>query len=204
MLDDNARRLRVLTAEKRGGVDHGDMRAQHAVSLGEFQPDWASAQDDQVLDALAYVEDRLVGKIGHLVEPRNWRKHGRGPARHNEAPGANEQASRLDRVVVEKARRRLDYTDAKAGEALDGVVRRYRGDHPVNVIVDARVIDLSLDDVDAEGRRRAHGFGALAGGEQRLRRHAAKVEAVAAHAVLLDEHDWNAELSRCGGHREAP
>jgi hypothetical protein len=70
--------------------------------------------------------------------------------------------------------------------------------------VHAGVVDLRFDDVDAEGSRGAYGLGALTGGEQRLRGHATIIEAVAAHAALLNEHDWNTELSRRGSHREAP
>jgi hypothetical protein len=74
----------------------------------------------------------------------------------------------------------------------------------MHMIVDAGVIDLCLHHLHAEGSGRAHGLGALAGGKQRLRRHAAIVEAVAAHAAFFDEHDRHAELRRGGGHREAP
>ena len=43
----------------------------------------------------------------------------------------------------------------------------------------------------------------LAGGDQRLGRDAAIVEAVAAHLVLLDQHDGDAELRRSGRHGQA-
>ena len=68
----------------------------------------------------------------------------------------------------------------------------------MHVVVDAAMVDLRLDHVDAEIGGGAHGLGALAGGEQRLGGHAAIVQAVAAHAALLDEHDRHAEL---GGRR---
>ena len=61
----------------------------------------------------------------------------------------------------------------------------------------AGVVDLSLDDVDAEDGGGAHGLSAFAGCKQRLRRHAPKVEAVAAHAAFFDEDDRHPELG-CG------
>jgi hypothetical protein len=38
----------------------------------------------------------------------------------------------------------------------------------VHVIVHASVVDLSFDDIDAEGSSSTYGFGALRGGEQGL------------------------------------
>ncbi len=76
------------------------------------------------------------------------------------------------------------------------VVRRDRGDHAMHVVVHAAMVDLRLDDVDAEIGGGAHGVGALAGGEQRLGGDAAVIETVAAHAALLDEHHGHAELGR--------
>ncbi len=41
--------------------------------LSELHPDRAAADDDQVLELVLIVEDRLVGEIGHAVEARNRR-----------------------------------------------------------------------------------------------------------------------------------
>ena len=204
MIDDDAACLRVFMAEEGGGIDDGDVGAEHAVGLGDLHADGAAAEHDQMLDPLVHVEDRLVGEIAHLVEAGDRRDHRRGAGGHHEAAGANEIVPGLDRGLVEEARACLDDADAETGEALDGIVGRDRRDHAMHVIVHAGMVDLSLDDVDAEGAGRAHGLGALAGGEQSLGGHAAVIEAVAAHAALLDEHDRNAELSRRGSHREAP
>ena len=70
------------------------------------------------------------------------------------------------------------------------------------MIVDAAMVDLGLDHVDAEGGGGAHGVGAFAGGEQGLGRDAAIVEAVAAHAAFLDQHHRHAELRRRGRDRQ--
>ena len=67
-LDDDAARLRILVGEEGGGIDDGDMGAEHAVGLGDLHADRAAAEHDQMLDPLVHVEDRLVGEIGHLVE----------------------------------------------------------------------------------------------------------------------------------------
>ena len=166
--------------------------------LAELEPDRAATQDDEVLDALAHVEDGLVGEIGHLVEARDRRDRGHRARGDDESPRAHQDASRLDGELVEEARARLDDADAEPRHALDRIVRRDRGDDAMNVVVDAAMVDLRLDHIDAEIGRGAHGLGALAGGEQSLGGHAAIVQAVAPHAALLDEHDRHAELGRRG------
>ena len=54
-----------------------------------------------------------------------------------------------------------------------------------------------------DSKERFNGLGALGGGDQRFRGHAAGIEAFAAHLVLLDQHDRYAERGRSGGDREA-
>src|SRR4029079_2135089 len=202
-IDDDAARFRVLVAEDGGGIDDGDVGAEHAMGLGELHAHGATAEHDQMLDPLAHVEDRLVGEMRHLVETWDRRDDGRGTVCPYEAAGADQVMPGLHGVLVKEACLLLEDADAEPGVALDGIVRCDGGDHAIDVVMHPGVVDLRLDDVDAEGSSGAHGLGTLAGGEQRLRRHAAVIEAVAAHAALLDEHDRDAELSRRGSHREA-
>ena len=98
---------------------------------------------------------------------------------------------------------RVDHADAKAGEALSGVVGRDGGDDAMNVIVNLAIVDLGLDDVDAEVDRISHRLRALACREQRLGGDTAIVQAIAAHLALLDEDDGHAKLRRSRGHGEA-
>ena len=151
---------------------------------------------DEMLDPLAHVEDRLVGEIGHLVEPGDRRNLRHRAGGDDESPRANQHAPGLDRELVEEVRLSLDHAHAQAGHALDGVVRRDRGDDAMHMVMHAAMVDLRLDDVDAEIGGGAHGVGALAGGEQRLGGDAAIIETVPAHAPLLDEHHGYAELGR--------
>ena len=84
------------------------------------------------------------------------------------------------------------------------VVGSDRGDDAMHVVMHAAMVDLRLDNVDAEIGCGAHGLGALARGKQRLGWHAAVVQTVAAHAALLDQHHRHPELgSRCRD-RKAP
>ena len=63
----------ILVGKQARGVEHGDVRAEHAMRLAELKPDRPAAEHDEVLDAFAHVEDCLVGEIGHLVEAGNRR-----------------------------------------------------------------------------------------------------------------------------------
>jgi len=66
------------------------------------------------------------------------------------------------------------------------------------------MVDLGLDDVDAEGRCGPDRLRPLRRREQGLRRNAAIVETVAAHPPLFDQHHGHAELCRRGRDRQAP
>ena len=101
-----------------------------------------------------------------------------------------------DGPLVDEAAARQDDPHAEAGEALDEVVRRDGGDHAVHVVVHGAVVDLRLDAGDAEFVAVRMRVRALGRRDQRLRRHAAVVQAVAAHLVLLDQHDLAAEGRR--------
>ena len=74
----------------------------------------------------------------------------------------------------------------------------------MHMVMHAAMVDLRLDDVDAEIGGRPHGVGPLAGGKQRFGGYAAIIETVPAHAPLFDEHHGYAELGRRGRDRQAP
>ena len=118
-LDQHGDRVRILVRQKVCRIEHGDVRAKHAVGLSELEPYGSAAEHDEVLNPLAHIEDRLVGEVGHLVEPRD-RRDGRHRSRcYDESSGANQHASGLHGELVEEARARLDHADAEPRHALD-------------------------------------------------------------------------------------
>ena len=130
------------------------------------------------------------------------RRHDRPRAgRDHEAAGRDLELDPLraddDGLGVAEARLALDHADAKAGEALLGIVRRDRLDDAMDVVVDLGELDDRLRGLDAERPAGAKGLGALARRDHRLRRHAAGVEALAAHPALFDQHHRHAERG-CG------
>ncbi len=96
-----------------------------------------------------------------------------------------------------------DHLDAQAFEALLAVMRGDRGDDAMNMVVDAGEIDVRLVAVDPEATRATDGVGGARRGEQGLRRHTARVQAVAAHLALLDQYRSRAHLGGARRDRQA-
>ena len=139
------------------------------------------------------IEDRFIGQMRGVEQAGN-RRHERHRA------GGNDEAARLDRKIADgdgarigKARRTLDDADAEAGQALARRVRRERADDVAHVRVDGGEIDGEALGLDAEGAPPRIALDAFGRRDQRLRRHAAAVEAFAAHAALFDEHGRHAD-----------
>ena len=130
--------LRVVLAHRLEAFEHGDAAAEPQVRLRQLDADRPAADDDQVLDALGVVEDRLVGEVGHLVEARDRRHHRRRAGRDDEAPRLDAVIAGRDRILVDELARGLDHAHAEAREALHRVVGRDRRDHALDVVVDAR------------------------------------------------------------------
>ena len=76
-------------------------------------------------------------------------------------------------------------------------------DHAPDVTTHGGEIDRGLVTVHAEAGAPADQMGDLRSTDQRLRRHAPVVEAVATHLALLAEDDTRAELRRAGRDAEA-
>lgn len=81
-------------------------------------------------------------------------------------------------------------------------MRLDRGDHVADVFAHAAEIDLWLATDNAEAIGAADRVGRMGGCDQRLRGHAAAVQAIAAHFAPLDEHDPRAHLGGARGDGE--
>jgi hypothetical protein len=171
--------------------------------LGHLQADGAAADHDQVIGPLGQVEDRLVGEVRRVSKARDRRHGRRGAGRDHEAAGPDTLPVRLDVAGRGEARLRLDHLDTEALETLHAVVGRDARDHVVEVAMHLEKVDRGLVAVDAEAPTRSHRVRGVGRRDERLGRHAARVEAVAAHAPALDEHDARAHLRRSGGDRQA-
>jgi hypothetical protein len=197
----------VLAGERLARLDHRDRAAEPAEGLGQLEPDRPRADDNEVRGRDREVEHRLVGEVRRLLESGNRRQRGRRAGGNDEAsrPDLDVLAGRLrhrHRARIAKARRPCDHVHTERGKAPDGIVGRNRRDHLVDVGVNAREVDLDPSGRDAEHLPARDGMRVPRHRNQRFRRHAAAVEAVAAHLSFLDQHDRHTEGSRGRRHRE--
>src|SRR3546814_17046818 len=93
----------------------------------------------------------------------------------------------------------MEYAHAEALEPLDRIVRRDPLDDRAHVILNGAEVDDRLYGRYAERCRVPHRIGDPRGGDQRLRRYAAGVQAVAPHAILLYADHGCAHLYPAGG-----
>ena len=200
--DDDFRELGIVLSERLEHFEHRDIGPQATMRLGEFQSDRTAAYDDQRRRQGGTIEDGLVGKIGNLVEPRDRRRGGAGARGDDEAPGLDLVVARHHRSRAGETAVLLDHGDAERLEPLHRIVRRDRGDDAVDVIVHRLEIDLRRAESDAEPAGAPRGLRHAGRRDQRLRRHAAHIEAIAAHPVALDQHHRRAHLRSARGDAE--
>src|SRR5258708_3540132 len=133
-------------------VEHGDSRAQPAMSLRHFDPDRAAADDDQMVRAFTVGENCFVRQVGNVREPGN-RRDGRVRAgRDDKAARPDFDVAGADRVGAREPRLATQYPDPKPLEPLDGIVRRDCRDDLLDTVGGRSKIDISPSRADAHGR----------------------------------------------------
>ena len=195
--------FRIVLGERCGLLQHSHRTPQAAEGLRHFQADRPGADDDEMLRPLGEIENRLVGEIRPLVESGDRRHRRRRSGRDHEPARANFDIADNERPAILECRGALDDAHAEPGEALGRIVGRNRGDHAMHVRVHLGEIDRGARRRHAEHAGALHQPRALGRRQQSLRRHAAGVEAVAAHLVLFDQHRRHAERGRGRGNRQA-
>jgi hypothetical protein len=94
--------------------------------LRHFHADGTAADDDQVIGPLAQVEDRLVGVVRRVPEPRDRRHEGAGPGGDDEAARLDDMGAGLHLGLGDEAGQLADDMDAEVLEpflAVDGLDR---------------------------------------------------------------------------------
>ncbi len=195
-VDDEFGDFRILVAEHLHGFDQRDAAAEPHVCLCHLHAHGAGADDDKVIALLAALEDGLVGEIGDGGQAGDGRNGGRGPRGDNEASRLDAQVGGHDRILGDKPRLAPDHLDAETSEALDGIIGRDRIDHAVHVRMQRPEVDRGTNRIDAERAGGPHVVRTPRRCDERLRRHAARIEAIATHLALLDQGHRDAELGR--------
>ncbi len=211
---DPARRERRAQTRRQFGVflagdpprlDQGHGAAEAGVRVRHFQPDRPAAQDQQMRGRLGQVEQGLVGQERHLVEAGDRRHRGAAAGGDDDAPCEDapvfrRQGSLTARIVdrqgggIEETGLAASTVGAEGAVASGGVGRGDRGDHAPHMRAHRVPVDRRRRQVDPEAAGAARRFGRMRRGQQRLGRHAAGVEAVAAHRPALDQRHLEAEL----------
>ena len=183
-------RLGLFEAEKaRSCLDHRDLRSQACVCLRQLDAHRTASQHDERAGQLVRDSRLPVRPVLHLVQAGDLRDDGGAPVRdHHRLAGMQLLAAHLDRVKVQQL--------ANAADQL-GAGRLQRGcgfgvieipSHPQHSLGDLRKVDHPVHTRCGQ-RASAAGFRqGLARTQQRLRRHAAPVRALAAHQLALDHH----------------
>ncbi len=173
------------------------------MGVGHLQPDRAAAEDQQVRGALREVKQRLAGQVRDSVEAAH-RRDGRAAAGgHHDPAGRDAPPADLERIGGDEARLIAQHRGAERAKARLAIGRRDGGDHAVDVGANRIPVDNGLGQRHAETMGRPRGLGGVRGGEQRLARNAARVEAIPAHPAALDQRDPQTEPGGHGGDREA-
>ena len=167
--------------------------------------DRAAAEDDQPLRQVPELPDGIRCDVADLLDARN-RRHERRRTRGDDDRARGQRLLRavgaldLDRPRRGDLRLALHDVDAEARVALGRVVRRDGPDHAVHPVHDVLELEVRRRAPCPELARALDVRQELRGADQRLRRHAAEVQAVAAHLVLLDQRhlglDRGADIGR--------
>ena len=186
----------ILLAGDGCRLDDGDAAAEAGEGVGQLETDRAATEDQQVVGALLQVEDGGVGQVGNPVEAGD-RRHRGGASGGDDDPAGSEPTA-IDRQAVrgDEAGFPAQHGGAERAEPGLGIGGCDGCDHAMHVCLHRIPVDLRLRQANAEPDGRARRLGGVRRGEQRLARDAAEVEAVAAHAVALDQRHATAQAAR--------
>ena len=171
--------------------------------LRQLHANRPAADDHQMLGPRAQRKNRLIGEIGHKLQPR-YRRHQRlRPGGDDKPPRGNDVAACLQFGRRGKPPPGPDHPHPQSFEPFLTVHRRNRGNHPRHMILHRAKIDHRHHRQHAKSRTVAHRLRCLGRRQQSLRRHAAGVQAIAAHRGPFHQHDPRPHLHRPRRHRQA-
>ena len=196
--------FRIVLAQEIEHFQYGHLRAEAPMRLRQFGADGAAADDDQMVRPGVQLEHRLVGQVGHRIQPGDRRHHRGGSRRDDKTLGLYPFAARFQFVGRHEAPFGLDHVHAQTCEAFYRIVRFNGGDNAADMLAQRRVIDLRRHRFHPEPVAVLHDIGGMRRRDQRLGRHAAVVQAVAAHPGPFHQRNAGAHLRGSGRDTEPP
>ena len=201
---DHVGRVGVLAGQQPWrGLEQIHPGAEPREGLGQLAAHGAATEDGETARLFGQLEDRFAGQdVGavHSVDVGD-----RGSSAGGDDGSGERQAHAVDlhgRGRRERGRAE-EHVHAESGKACRGIVRRdgrARGPHARHHRAEVHVVQRG---VDAERRAARNRGGSVRRRQQRLRRHAAGVQAIAAEAISLDQGDGGAEAGRAGSRDQA-
>ena len=182
--------------DPRQHLEHGDLGAELAEERGELHPDHAAADHDQALgDAVQLQDRRRVDGVLDAVDgdPRRHRTGGQ-----KDVLGVDLVLADRHPTLAEQLGGPLERLDAVGLEEGGDAVHQRRH-HLRFPLLGGGEVEAQSPGLDAELGAPAGERVELRGGEQRLGRDAAVVEAGSAKLVLLDDDRPGAQLRRPDG-----
>ena len=178
-------------------LDERDGDSQTGESLSELASDRTAAQNRQALRLLGeLVEEVLVGEKGDARQTIDRRNGGTAAGRDHEILCAEASTADLDFVRRSESRLAVEYVDAERFEPLRGVVRRDLGPPLAHARPNPGDVEPGFLRLETPGPRVTDVGRQPSRREDRFGRHAAGVQALAAHPCPLDERDAAAQAGR--------
>ena len=199
----DSRQFRVVLAQRLRAFDNGHLRPQPPMRLRHLHTDRASANDDQVIGSLHQIKDRLVGVDRYIIKAWDWWHKRRRACGDNKPAGGDDRIPGLHLFVRNELAELADHVDAEPFEPFLAVHRLDGFDDAVHMTFRRGIVDDGLHRGHAEVGPVPHQMRLLARRDQGLRRHAAEVQAIAAHLVTLEQDHIGPHLRRAGGDRQS-
>ncbi len=181
--------LVLARQQARRHLDLGHAAAEPRERQRQLAADRTTAQHQQPARLLAQRPQAVGRQVADAVEAGQLRHQRPRAGGDDDRAGADPPAGDLDFPRRHDPRFAHDAVDAQAGVAFDRVVRLHRGDDLLHAFHHLGEVERRLDLADPELAAVARIGQQARAADQGLGRHAARVEAVAAHLVPLDQRD---------------
>ena len=148
-----------------------------------------ATNNDQMIGLGAQIKDVFVCVIFDRIQPVDRRHKWARACGNNKATGLNDRIASLHLGFRDEASKFLNDGHAKAFEPLNAVQWCNRGNHVMHVVLGSHIVDRCNRVRDAVFRAMRHGMRLFGRSDQRFGRHAAIIQAIAAHLMAFKQYN---------------
>src|SRR5216683_430697 len=180
-----------------------DVAAESAEGLSELAANRAGPNDDEAAWEPGQREHALIGEEARLRKPANRGTRGPGSCCDHRAREVQPLPTDLNGIASDEPCLPQENVDTELRQAMCRVVVRDAGTEAAHPLRGCGEVEADgIGRTDAERGCLANCLYCVSCSQQAFGRHAAEVETVSAHQVLLDERDLGAESGRAHGRDE--